>query len=86
MIWTSRTGMFELAIDRRHAQLVANNPTDTTIIESIASLPEIKRQLNRLHPIQVRKELARHPVTVHTDDTVNLLTLLQVACNDITKE
>lgn len=86
MIWTGRLGKIELNVTSKHARAVTRPGEQARAdLKALAGFPEIKRQLNRLDPKDIGKELQAHGVVMPgtaTDEEAKV-GLLFIACKAI---
>jgi len=86
MWWSTGSGRIELNITRKQAAIGYHSGQCYSDVVYLRHVPAIRRQLKKLDPAIVAKELEEHAAWSHEElknHDENLTRLLWIACSDI---
>lgn len=86
MYWTSSSGRIELNITKAQAGIGSHPGQCDADISRLRAVPSIRRQLNKIDPTELAKELSEYGAWDEqelVDHDQNLSRLLWIACGDI---
>ncbi len=86
MWWSTGSGLIELNITKAQAARGSHQGQCIDDIRALLQVPKIQKQLDKLDPVLVSKELREYGAwneEERADHTANLERLLWIACGDI---
>ncbi len=81
--WSSSSGRIELNITKAQASQGSHSGSCDSDIEDLRTVPTIRRQLDKIDPDLLAKELAEYTDWDTTEHDANLNRILWIACGDI---